>query len=151
MRDSSISWYTIGWTVRVGPYINTSWSGSLASWCFCFNIVKVLSFNGKIPFDMFYVKSFSAPLKLPLLIIFLNFKEVFSMYIPFSLIFILSSIVSPSCNKLLIFLSSHNFKRLSSDTEWSLDFEFLLGFWSNNHCIEFVNCLICDCIVSKFS
>ena len=62
----------------------------------------------------------------------LNFKEIFSMFIPFSWIFILSWIVSPSCNKLLIFASSHNFKRLSIDTKWSFNFDFLLGFWRHN-------------------
>ena len=90
MRDSSISSYTIGWTGRVSPCINTSWSGQSASGCFCFNIFKVLSFKGKILFDMFSIKSLSARLTLPLLIIFLNIQEIFSMFIPFPLIFILS-------------------------------------------------------------
>ena len=54
------------------------------------------------------------------------------MFTPFSRIFILSWIVSPSCNKLLIFPSSHNFKRLSSDTKWCFNFDFLLGFWRHN-------------------
>ena len=128
MRDWSISSYTIGWPGHVRPCNNTSWGGSLASGCFCFNIFKVLSFKGKIPFDMFSVKSLRAPLTLPLLIIVLNFRET----IPFSLIFVLSWIVSPSCTKLLIFPSSHNFKGLSNDTKWSFDFAFLLDFWSND-------------------
>ena len=64
MRDSSISSYTIGWTGRTGLCNNTSWGGSLPSGCFCINIFKVLSFKGKIPFDMFSVKSLSAPLTL---------------------------------------------------------------------------------------
>ena len=56
------------------------------------------------------------------------------MFIPFSLIVILSWIASPSCIKLLISPSYNNFKRLSSKTKWLLtfDFEFILGFWSNN-------------------
>ena len=83
MRGSSIISYTIGWTGRVGSCINTSWSGLLASACFCFNIFKVLSFNGKIPFDKFSVKSLSAPLTLPLLIMFLNFNEIFSLFMLF--------------------------------------------------------------------
>ena len=90
MRDSSISSYTIGWTGHTGSCNNTSWSGSLPSGCFYFNIFKVLSFKGKIPFNMFPIKSLRASLTLPLLIIFLNFKEIFSMFIPFSLIFTLS-------------------------------------------------------------
>ena len=58
------------------------------------------------------------------------------MFVPFSLIviLILSWVASPSCIKLLISPSYNNFKRLSSETKWLLtfDFEFILGFWSNN-------------------
>ena len=105
-------------------------SGSWASGCFRFYIFKVLLVKGKISFGMFSVKCLNAPLTFPLRIRFVNFKEIFSMLISFSLIFILSWIAFPSCNKLLIFPSSHNFKRLSSDIKWF--FEFLLGICSNN-------------------
>ena len=85
-------------------------------------------------FDMFSFKSLSAQLTFPLLI-FLNVKEIFSMFIPFSLIFILSWIVSPSCNKLVISASSLNFKHLSSETKWSFWLQLFtrfLEYWSNN-------------------
>ena len=81
MRDSSISSYNNGWKGRVSPYINTSSGGSLGSGRFCFNIFKVLSFKGKIPFHMLSVKSLSAPLTLPWLIIILNFKEIQFSYL----------------------------------------------------------------------
>ena len=80
MRDWSISSYNIGWPRHVRPCNNTSWGGSLASGCFYFNIFKVLSFKGKIPFDMFSVKSLTAPLTLPLLIIVLNFRETYPFH-----------------------------------------------------------------------
>ena len=69
MSGSSISSFSI----------NTSWGGSLAFGYFCCNIFKVLSFKGKIPVDMFSVKSLSGPLTLPFLIIFLNCKEIFEV------------------------------------------------------------------------
>ena len=111
---------------------NTSWFAPLAAGCFCFNIFKVLSVNGKIPLYMFSVKILSAPLTFLLVIIFLNFKKIFPVFTPFWLIFVYPWIVSPSSNKLLISPSCHNFKRFSSDTKWSFEFEFLLGFQSNN-------------------
>ena len=76
MRNSFISSYTVGWTGRIGPGNTTSWSGSLAPGCFGFNIFKVLPVKRETSSDMFSVKSLSAPLSFPLLIIFLYFKKM---------------------------------------------------------------------------
>ena len=113
------SLYIIGRTIRIGTYNNVLGGDSLASGSFCFITFKVFSVKGKIPFDMFSVKSLSALLTLHLPIIFFKFKNIFSSFISFLLIFILSWIVSPSCNKLLI-PSSNNFKRLLSHAKWPL-------------------------------
>ena len=73
-RDSSISSYTIGRTGLVGPCNNISGVGSLVYGCFCFNISKVFSVKGKIPFGIFSVKSLRAPLTFPFLVGCLNFE-----------------------------------------------------------------------------
>ena len=128
IRTPSKGCIFIWWIGHVGPCNNVLKAGSLAFGCFCFNIWRVLSVKSKIPFNIFSVKSLSAPLTFPLLNKFLNFNEILSMFIPFSLIFILFWIVSLSCTKLLKFPSSHKFSRLSSDLKWPFDFDPPLGF-----------------------
>ena len=77
MKDSSISPYIIGWTGCVGPCNNTCWGGLLASGCFCYYFFKFSSVKGKIPFDMFSVKSLSTRLTFPCSSYFWTWKRFF--------------------------------------------------------------------------
>ena len=167
IRGLSSSSNAIWWTGPVDPSYYIAEAGLLFFWCFCFNIFKVFSVKGRFclrcnpskvlalhscllyqvlmfplsSFDVFFIKFWCFLYQI------LNFNEFFfSAHTYFLLSFILSWIVAPSCKKLLIIPSSHNFSCLLSGVKWCFDL-VLVGFWNN---VYYFNCLQQQVLNPKF-
>ena len=104
----------------------TGWTCFIVS-CNNNNKCKVPSVNDKGPWLMLFVNNSSAPLTFYLCIKCLNLMEIFRKFIGVLLDGSLYCISLLSSNKLFIFLSSHNFNRLSNEIDDPV-LDFLLGF-----------------------